>query len=55
MPRILEVILTRAARLSRTFSRALRREDGNVGPLGALMIVPLLGALSLAIEGGTGT
>lgn len=52
MPRSLKVVLTSAARVRRIASRALRREDGNIGPLGALMIIPLLGAASLAVEGG---
>lgn len=52
MPRSLKIVLTGAARVRRIVSRALRREDGNIGPLGALMIIPLVGALSLAIEGG---
>lgn len=52
MQRVFEVVLAKTARLSREVARLLHRENGNVGPLGALLIVPLVGALSLAIEGG---
>ncbi|MNE02983.1 hypothetical protein D3C80_954690 [compost metagenome] len=52
MQRMFKAVLASTARLGRKAAHALFRENGNVGPLGALMIVPLVGALSLAIEGG---
>ncbi|HEX7760455.1 MAG TPA: pilus assembly protein TadG-related protein [Caulobacteraceae bacterium] len=39
-----------AGRLLRRLARFLRNRDGNIGPLMALLIVPMVGALGLATE-----
>lgn len=52
MTRNLKLVLASAARRLRGLARLSAHEGGNVGPLGAMLLVPLIGLVSLATEGG---